>query len=125
VGRGGGAAIGVPVAVAGVGALINGYGSFSEGWREFTEAWAKGKDDATSEAGGNRGSSGKAPQEAGRPKSNVEQNRQARDAIRDYQRETGKILTRDQMRQAHDEFGKHEDANYHDLVEILKDTFDE
>jgi hypothetical protein len=62
-------------------------------------------------------------QEKGRPKSNVDQNRQARDAIREFERETGKKLSRDQIRQAHEEFGRHENPDFHHLVDILRDTF--
>ena len=62
-------------------------------------------------------------QEPGTPRSNVNQNRQARDAIREYERRSGKGLTPDQTRQAHEEFGRHSDANYQDLLDILKDTF--
>jgi hypothetical protein len=62
-------------------------------------------------------------QKAGRPKSNVGQNKQARDAVRDYERQTGRKLSRCQLRQAHDEFGRHPNPRYADLIDILKDTF--
>jgi hypothetical protein len=67
----------------------------------------------------------KSPQAKGRPKNNREQNDQAKDAIRDYQRQTGRQLSRDQQQEAHRQFGRESNPNYHDLIEILKDTFGE
>jgi hypothetical protein len=62
-------------------------------------------------------------QRAGRPRSNTAQNQQARDAIREYERQSGRRLTRDEITRAHREFGRHADPGYHDLVDIPKDTF--
>jgi hypothetical protein len=59
----------------------------------------------------------------GRPSSNEAQNKQARDAIREYEQKSGKKLNKDQVREAHEEFQRHPNPGYHDLIDILKDTF--
>jgi len=75
--------------------------------------------------GDRRNGDAKGPQDKGRPRSNIAQNNQARDAIRQYEHDTGRELTADQVRQAHDEFGRHGNANYQELIEILRDSFGE
>ncbi|MGC4069487.1 MAG: hypothetical protein QM784_33505 [Polyangiaceae bacterium] len=79
--------------------------------------------DASSSAISDSGESGKGAQEKGRPTNNRDHNGQAKDAIREYERQTGRRLVSGEIRQAHNEFGRGSDPNYHDLVEILKDLF--
>jgi hypothetical protein len=68
---------------------------------------------------------GDSSSKTGRPANNATQNRQARDAIKDYEKQTGRRLTKDQVQHAHREFGRHPNPGYRDLVDILKDTFGE
>jgi RHS repeat-associated protein len=87
-----------------------------EGLIELTAPFTMESDAAPYQAQGEKG---------GRPSNNQVQNKQAKDAVREYERQTGRKLSRDDLTRAHREFGKAPNPGFDELVDILKDTFGE
>ena len=58
----------------------------------------------------------------GTPGNNQAQNKQFRDAVRQYERETGNKLDQDQVRQIHDEITG-QNMSYHEIIQAIYDLF--
>jgi hypothetical protein len=59
---------------------------------------------------------------SGTPGNNQAQNRQFRDAIRSAERDIGRKLSKDEIRQVHDAISG-ENLGYHEIVELVKSMF--
>ncbi|HZM78797.1 MAG TPA: hypothetical protein VFC19_23970 [Candidatus Limnocylindrales bacterium] len=59
---------------------------------------------------------------SGTPGSNQAQNKQFRDAVREAERQLGKKLDKDQIRQVHDEITG-QNMGYHEIVELIVGMF--